>query len=121
MADEREGRDDGAPAAANEDKVQSPGRKENDAKPLNSAPDEGGPERYPAVRQDDAVERTGRTGQVTGEGRSFDPGPDPGKPRQGEAAAKPGNSGKVGPGGKPAQDSSHGFGGKQDDPTKTNR
>jgi hypothetical protein len=121
MADERKGQDGGTRRVANEDKVQTAGRKQNDAQPLNSAPDEGGPERYPAVRQDDAVERTGRAAAPSGEGRSFDPGPDTGKPRQDEAPMQPGNSGKVGPDGKPAQDSSHGFGGKQDDPTKTDR
>lgn len=57
MADEHEG----------EDRIQSPGRRENAAQPLNAPKDDGGPERYPSVRQDDAVERTGRTGQVTGE------------------------------------------------------
>lgn len=66
MADEREGRDLGK-SPANEDRIQTAGRAENDARPLNAAPDDGGPERYPSVRQDDAVERTGRTEQVTGE------------------------------------------------------
>jgi len=63
MADEREG---STKRVATKDKIQSEGRKENDAKPLNAAKDEGGPERYPSVRQDDAVELTGRIEQVTG-------------------------------------------------------
>lgn len=102
MADERAGQDndnrDGVKRVATDDKIQTEGRQENDARPLNSASDDGGPERYPSVRQDDAVERTGRIEEVTGgETRSFDP------PR-GAGPDQPGNAGKVGPDGKPAQD-----------------
>jgi hypothetical protein len=34
----------------------SKGREANDAQPLNAADDNGGPERYPSARKDDAVE-----------------------------------------------------------------
>jgi hypothetical protein len=49
-------------------KVQTPGRDANAAQPLDAAKNKGGPERYPRVRQDDAVERTGPGEKV----RSFD-------------------------------------------------
>lgn len=91
MDDPREGPTDDTRRAATKDKIQTVGRQDNAAQPLNAAPDEGGPERYPSVRQDDAVERTGRAGAVTGERRSFDapakpPAPDrgPGEPSGGE-------------------------------------
>jgi hypothetical protein len=58
MADPREG----------PGKVQTPGRDANAAQPLDAAKNRGGPERYPRVRQDDAVERTGLGEQA----RSFD-------------------------------------------------
>jgi hypothetical protein len=80
MADEREGAEGSTKRVATEDKIQTEGRQENGAKPLNASNDDGGPERYPSVRQDDAVERTGRIEEVTGERRSFDPpvdAPDP--------------------------------------------
>jgi hypothetical protein len=113
MADEREGQEGSTRRVANDDKVQTAGRKENDAQPLNAADDNGGPERYPSVRQDDAVERTGRTEEVTGEGRSFDPGGDAPTPR---------NSGKVGPDGAPAEDARQpGFEGPQGDPAEGKR
>lgn len=88
MADEREGQDIGK-SPANEDKIQSAGRKANDAEPLNAADDNAGPERYPSVRQDDAVERTGRVEEVTGESRSFDPRADAPTPRQGAGDTAP--------------------------------
>jgi hypothetical protein len=66
------------------------------------------PERYPSVRQDDAVERTGRTEQVAGEGASFDPSAD--APTAGDCllpqdgSTPPGsNEGKLGPAGDPAE------------------
>jgi hypothetical protein len=74
---------------ANPDKIQSEGRKENAAQPLNAADDEGGPERYPSVRQDDAVERTGRTQQVAGEARPFEGRPANPQPRQGAGDTDP--------------------------------
>lgn len=49
-------------------KAQTPSREANAAQPLDARPDRGGPERYPPVRQDDAIDRTG-----PGEVRSFDP------------------------------------------------
>ena len=52
---------------ANEDKIQTPGREANAAQPLNASENEGGAERYPPVRQDDAVE----TGEAK---RTFDRG-----------------------------------------------
>jgi hypothetical protein len=81
-------------------KLTTDGRKDNAAKPLNSAEDNAGAERYPAVRQDDAVERTGRTEEVTGENRSFDP-----PPRQGAGDGSPAaaQQGHMGPGGDPAE------------------
>ncbi|MFC3071414.1 hypothetical protein [Phenylobacterium soli] len=88
MADEREGQSHDTKRAANEDRIQTSGRKENDAQPLNASDNEGGPERYPSVRQDDAVERTGRTEQVTGESRSFQPSANP-QPRQGAGDTSP--------------------------------
>lgn len=124
MADEREGQGIGK-SPATDDKIQSPGRKENDAKPLNAAPDDGGPERYPSVRQDDAVERTGRAEQVTGESRSFEPPRGAPTPKQGAGdttAPQPTNAGKVGPDGKPAQGSRQaGYEGPQGDPAEGKR
>jgi hypothetical protein len=69
------------------------------------------PERYPSVRQDDAVERTGRAEQVSGptpgEDRSFDPAadaPTPGDRDIAEGEAPPAsNEGKLGAGGDPAE------------------
>lgn len=93
MADEREGQFHDTRRAANEDRIQTAGRKDNDAQPLNASDNEGGPERYPSVRQDDAVERTGRTEQVAGqaaaENRSFDPRADAPTPRQGAGDTSP--------------------------------
>jgi hypothetical protein len=47
---------------------------EGEQSQTSGRPDE--PERYPAVRQDDAVERTGRTEQVAGEDPSDDAPPE---------------------------------------------
>jgi hypothetical protein len=104
MADEREGAQTGGTGDAG--KVQTGGREDNAAKPLNTAPDQGGPERYPAVRQDDAVEATGRTEEVTGERRSFDPSADAPTPRQGAgdgSVPHSANEGRLGPGGDPVE------------------
>jgi hypothetical protein len=49
---------------ANDDKLQSQGRKDNAAQPLNASPDNAGAARYPAVNKDDSVDSTG-------EGRGF--------------------------------------------------
>ncbi len=80
---------------AGDDKIQSEGRRENAAQPLNEAPDKGGPARYPSVRQDDAVEA---------EDRTFDTG-NP-KPRQGagdSSVPQAANEGRMGPGGDPVE------------------
>jgi len=105
MADEREGSHGSTKDVANDDKIQTAGRQENDAKPLNAAPDEGGPERYPSVRQDDAIERTGRAEEVTGESRTFDPSADAPTPRQGAGDGSSGSrqDGFKGPEGDPAE------------------
>lgn len=84
---------------ANEDEIQTGGRKANAAQPLNSAGDNAGAERYPPVRQDDSVE-TGR------ESRSF--GGDTGNPAPrrgaGDTSAPPSsNDGRLGPGADPAE------------------
>ena len=73
--------------------IQSEGRKENAALPLNADKDNAGAERYPQVRQDDGVEA-----------RSFAPG-NP-QPRQGAGDGGPAAStteGRMGPGGDPAE------------------
>lgn len=62
----------------------------------------GAPERYPSVRQDDAVERTGRAEEVTGEGRSFDPSVAAPTPEQ-EGSPEPEQEGFEGPQGNPAE------------------
>jgi len=92
---------------ADERKMQTEGRKENAAQPLDASKNQAGSERYPAVRQDDAVERTGRTEQVAGEGRSFDPEKDaPSQPPQGagdtSSPVAP-NEGRLGAAGDPAE------------------
>ena len=93
--------------AQGRDEMNTDGREANAATPLGGAPGtdsgEGGAERYPAVRQDDAVERTGRTEQVTGESaepRSFDPAADAPNPPQGAgdtSAPVATNEGRLGP------------------------
>jgi hypothetical protein len=78
-------------------KVQTQGRKDNAAQPLDASKNREGAERYPPVRQDDAVEARPE------EGRAFDPNP---KPRQGagDGGAPPAaNEGRLGPGGDPAE------------------
>ena len=84
---------------ANDDKMQTGGRKANAAQPLNASDNEAGPERYPPVRQDDAVE----TGEAT---RSFDTGSNNPQPRQGAgdtSAPASTSEGRLGPGGDPAE------------------
>lgn len=80
---------------AGDDNIQSEGRRENAAQPLNAADDKGGPERYPAVRQDDAVD---------GEDRSF--AAENPEPRQGagdSSVPHSANEGRMGPGADPAE------------------
>jgi hypothetical protein len=89
---------------ADENKVQTPGREGNAAKPLNASDNQGGPERYPTVRQDDSVERTGRAEAVTGESRSFDPSKDaPSNPPQGAGDTSAQAPANEGPHGDPAE------------------
>ena len=82
---------------ATEDKIQTGGRKENAALPLNTSKNERGAERYPPVLQDDAVE-------APGEERSFGGKPQP-KQGAGDSSAPPvsTNEGRLGPGGDPAE------------------
>jgi hypothetical protein len=87
MADEREGAEGDTRRVANDDKVQTAGRKDNAAQPLNAADNDEGPERYPSVRQDDAVEK-----------RSFQP---PQGAGDGSAGAK--QDGFEGPQGDPSE------------------
>ena len=61
---------------ADEHKIQTDGRKDNAAQPLNAAEKKGGPERYPTVRQDDAVEDLGR-GEAAPAERRLGAGGDP--------------------------------------------
>lgn len=77
-----------------------------DRKDRRSEPEET--ERYPSVRQDDAVERTGRVEEVAGEGLSFDPAADAPTPGNrdiavGGAAPPSSNEGKLGAAGDPAE------------------
>jgi hypothetical protein len=90
------------------DQMNTEGREANAAQPLNAADDNGGAERYPSVRQDDSVERTGRTEQVAGgaENRSFDPAADAPTPRQGagDTTAPPSaTEARMGPGADPVE------------------
>jgi hypothetical protein len=99
MADERAGAEGPHKDPATENKIQTGGRKENAAQPLNAAPDDGGPERYPAVDRTDGVQA---------EPRSFGAAPNP---RQGAGdGATPASvtDGRFGPCADPAE-------GKRDD------
>ena len=97
MADEREGAHRPPPQPASEDKIQSGGRQENAAQPLNAARDHGGAERYPTVDQSDAVQ--------AGEPRSFDAAADAPTPRQGAGDTSPEatQQGRLGPEADPAE------------------
>jgi hypothetical protein len=89
MADQKPRPDD--------DKLQTPGREQNAAQPLDASGNKQGAERYPPVRQDDAVD-------VTGEDRSF--GGNPAPPQgAGDASTPPvsSNEGRLGPAGDPAE------------------
>lgn len=102
MADEREGQEIAPGGAASKDKVQTAGRETNAAQPLNAAPDNAGPERYPSAGRDDSVERTGRTAQVAGEDRDFRP-QNP-EPRQGAGDGPASTTdGRLGPGADPVE------------------
>jgi len=81
---------------AGDDKINTEGRRENAAQPLNESDNRRGPERYPSVRQDDAVEA---------ETRSFEKTGNP-EPRQGagDTTAPPStNEGRTGPAADPAE------------------
>lgn len=61
-----------------DDKIQSQGRKDNAAQPLNAAPDNAGAERYPAVNRDDSID----TAAARGKSKTFEGTGNP-EPRQG--------------------------------------
>jgi hypothetical protein len=106
MADERAGADKPTGSPANDDKITTGGREQNAATPFNAADDNAGAERYPSVRQDDAVERTGRTEAVTGEARTFTgEGAENPQPPQGAGDTSPvaKQDGLQGPGGDPVE------------------
>ncbi len=96
MAEKHEGEGGPQQDAAGDRRIQSGGRDANAARPLNAAPDRGGPERYPAVNRTDAVERGADGRQVPDEPRSFDPSADAASPRE------PGQ-GRLGPRGDPVE------------------
>ncbi|MGA0606201.1 hypothetical protein ACO2Q0_09390 [Phenylobacterium sp. VNQ135] len=79
-----------------DDNIQSEGRRENAAQPLDAADNKGGPERYPAVRQDDSVE---------GEPRTFEGGNPAPRQGAGDTTAVPpsANEGRLGPGADPVE------------------
>ena len=79
---------------ADEKNIQSEGRDQNGAQPLNASDNKGGPERYPSAGKDDSVES-----------RSFDPAGKNPEPRQGAGDGAPAsaNEGRIGPGGDPAE------------------
>ena len=60
------------------------------------------PETWPAVRQDDAVERTARAEEVTGEDRGFDPDVDAPTPERKPDGTAP-NEGRMGRAADPAE------------------
>lgn len=76
--------------------IQSEGRDANAAQPLNASDNKAGAERYPKVRQDDAV---------TAETRSFEGPANPEPPQgAGDTTVPPAaNDGRAGPGGDPAE------------------
>ena len=92
MADEREGAHQPPPQPASETRIQSGGRQENAAQPLNAAEDRGGPERYPP-------------GDRAVESRSFNPAADAPTPRPdaGDPSPDATQQGRVGPEGDPAE------------------
>lgn len=61
------------------------------------------PERYPSVRQDDAIERTGRTRQVTGETRSFGEAARPAPADEASEGSSSVEKDRLGPQGDPAE------------------
>jgi hypothetical protein len=94
MGDEREHAKD----TEQDDGVgQTAGREANAAQPHQALGEHATPERYPSVRQDDAIEGSG-------EKRSFDPRADAPTPRQGAGDSSPAtNQGRLGPEADPAE------------------
>jgi hypothetical protein len=98
---------------ADEKNIQSEGRNDNAAQPLNAAKDNAGADRYPSVDQHDAIERTGRDQAVTGENPSFQPGgetktrnetaPPEDASTDGDDVPSSANDGRLGPGGDPVE------------------
>jgi hypothetical protein len=91
---------------SDQQKDESKGRRDNAATADYPDVSQVTPQAYPAVNQRDAVERTGRTEEVTGEDRSFETATGNPKPRQGagDGSAPPStNEGRVGPQGDPAE------------------
>jgi hypothetical protein len=84
---------------ADDDKIQTQGRKDNAAQHLNAAEENAGPERYPSVKKDDSVERPSESRSFEGEGANPEP-------RQGAGDGGPDpsvNQGRMGPGADPAE------------------
>lgn len=84
---------------AGDDNMNTEGRKENAAKPLNTAQDNAGAERYPPTGRDDSVGKAGDGGEA----RSFDPSVDAPTPRQGAGDGSQTSQDLTGPGGDPAE------------------
>ena len=88
--------------------LQSEGRNDNAAQPLNASDNKSGAERYPSVDQHDAVERTGRDEATTGE-RSFEPkirnetAPPEDASTDGDDVPPSANEARLGPGGDPVE------------------
>ena len=70
-------------------KGESKGREDNAATADYPDVSEVTPQAYPAVNQREAAERTGRTEEVAGEGRTFDTATGNPKPRQGAGDSTP--------------------------------
>jgi len=103
MTDEREGVESPRKTAEPPGEVQTSGREANAAQPLSAAPDDGGPERYPATDRTDALQRSGSHQDSGGERRSFDPSADAPTPRQGAGDGSPKGAARTGPAGDPAE------------------
>jgi hypothetical protein len=81
------------------DNLQTEGRKENAAQPLDAAQDSGGAERYPPEGKDDGVESVAEDRSFAGEHANPEP-------RQGAGDSGPDpsvNEGRLGAGGDPAE------------------
>jgi hypothetical protein len=87
-------------------KDQSEGREKNAAASAPPGVSNVSPQDYPSAGRDDAIERTGRTEEVAGEGRSFDSKTGNPAPKQGAGDASAPSStseGLMGPQGDPAE------------------